>query len=343
MVEKKSRNWKLIINIVTLVALGLLIYAVRDQIKETIANLDDVNAWALLLMIPAQMLSYHTLTTMYIHLFKTLDRVISYGKMLKITLELSFVNHVFPSGGVSGFSYFGLRMKTLGVSTGKTTLVQLMRFVLLFVSFQILLFVGLLMLAFEGKASGFLMLVAGSLATLLLIGTLAAAFIIGSQRRINSFFGYITKIVNKSIHIFRPKHPETISVERVQRMFTELHENYLVLRKNPRVLQRPLIDALLSNVAEILTVYVVYIAFGQWVNPGAVIIAYAVANFAGLVSVLPGGVGIYEALMTAVLVSAGIPAGLSLPVTIMYRILSMALQTPPGYYYYHRAIHKSEA
>ncbi len=341
MAENKGKNWKLIINVVTLVALVILIYAVRDQIKDTIANLDNVNAWALLLMIPAQMLSYHTLTTMYVYLFKSLERVISYWQMLKITLELSFVNHVFPSGGVSGFSYFGLRMKTQGVSTGKSTLVQLMRFILLFVSFQILLSAGLVMLALEGKASSFLILIAGSLATLLFVGTIISAYIIGSKTRINNFFRFITKFVNRVIHVARPNHPETISVDRVEKTFTELHENYLIFRKNPRVLQRPLIDALVSNIAEILTIYVVYVAFGEWVNPGAVIIAYAVANFAGLVSVLPGGVGIYEALMTAVLVSAGVPAGLSLPVTIMYRVLSMALQTPPGYYFYHRAIHKS--
>ena len=100
--------------------------------------------------------------------------------------------------------------------------------------------------------------------------------------------------------------------------------------------------ALMANVAEILTIYVVYIAFGQWVNPGAVIIAYAIANSAGLVSVLPGGIGIYEALMTAVLASAGVPAGVSLPVTVMYRVLNMTIQLPPGYVLYHKAVQDND-
>jgi uncharacterized protein (TIRG00374 family) len=86
---------------------------------------------------------------------------------------------------------------------------------------------------------------------------------------------------------------------------------------------------------------VVYIAFDAYVNVGAVILAYAVANFAGLVSVLPGGVGIYEALMTGVLIAAGIPARLSLPVTIMYRVLNTLLQVPPGYALYHRTLHQA--
>ena len=59
---------------------------------------------------------------------------------------------------------------------------------------------------------------------------------------------------------------------------------------------------------------------------------------AGLISVLPGGVGVYEGLMTAVLAAAGIPAAVSLPVTIMYRVINTVIQIPPGYYLYHRAL-----
>jgi len=107
-------------------------------------------------------------------------------------------------------------------------------------------------------------------------------------------------------------------------------------------LRGALLFALLANVAEILTIYAVYLAFGELVNPGAVIIAYAIANFAGLISVLPGGVGIYEALMTAVLATAGVPPGLSLPVTVMYRILNMSLQLPIGWYFYHKTVGKED-
>ncbi|HET7630254.1 MAG TPA: lysylphosphatidylglycerol synthase transmembrane domain-containing protein, partial [Candidatus Saccharimonadales bacterium] len=102
--------------------------------------------------------------------------------------------------------------------------------------------------------------------------------------------------------------------------------------------QAPFWWAFVYNLTEVLVIYVVYIAFGEWVNLGAIILAYAVANFAGLVSVLPGGVGIYEGLMTAVLATAGVRPALSLPVTVMYRVLSTLVQVPPGYLLYHRAI-----
>jgi uncharacterized protein (TIRG00374 family) len=289
-------------------------------------------------MLAGQSINYHAYVRMYQGLLAILGEKIPYKKMFRIILELNFVNNIFPSGGVSSFSYFGLRMKTEGVTTGKSTLVQMMRFILTFISFQIFLFGGLLLLALGGSANRLAILVAGSLATALFIGTIGIAFIVGSKKRINTFFGYITKVFNRIIHVVRPKHPETINIARVERVFTELHENYMVLKSNPKVLKQPIWYAFWANLGEILTVYIVFMAFGQFINPGAVIIAYAVANFAGFISVLPGGVGIYEALMTGVLAAAGVPAGVSIPIIVMYRILNMLIQLTPGYYFYHKSI-----
>ena len=95
---------------------------------------------------------------------------------------------------------------------------------------------------------------------------------------------------------------------------------------------------LMANLAEIASIYVVYIAFGRLVNVGAVILAYAVANFAGLVSILPAGIGIYEGIMTAVLVVTGVPVDISISVTIMYRVVSMFIQLAPGYVFYQRSL-----
>ncbi|MDQ5971890.1 MAG: Flippase-like protein [Patescibacteria group bacterium] len=333
-----KKRWKLILNLVTVGALLALCYVLRDQILETIQNATRVNAYALLLIIPIELWNYDAYARMYRYLFGILGTKVRYREMYKVALELNLVNNVFPSGGVSGFSYFGVRMKQLEVSTGKATLVQTMKFILLFTSFEVLIIVGLIMLAIGGQANNFVLLIGGSIATFLFVGTLGAAFIIGSERRINSFFTYITRVVNRVIHVVRPKHPETINIARVQATFKDLHENYIIIRSDYKQLLGPALCALLANTTEIAAIYVVYIAFGQWVNPGAVILAYAVANFAGMISVLPGGVGIYEALMTGTLAAAGVPASVSIPVTVMYRVINITLQLIPGYYFYHKAL-----
>lgn len=338
-----KRRWKLLLNIVTLIALGVLVYFIRDQLHETFQNLSKVNYWVLLLMIPVQLLNYHAQTKMYLSLFRIVGNKLSYKFLFRTSLELNMVNHVFPSGGVTGISYFGVRMRDgESISAAKATLVQLMKLTLLFLSFEILLVAGLVFLAIGGKANDLMLFVAGSLSTLMVLGTLALSYIVGSKQRINRFFGSVTAGLNKLIQIVRPKHPETINMERARDAFDDLHENYLEFKRHYRELKAPFWWAVLANATEVATIYVVYIAFNEWVNIGAVILAYAVANFAGLVSVLPGGVGVYEALMTAVLSAGGVPARLSLPVTVMYRVLSTIIQILPGYYFYHKALREAK-
>lgn len=119
--EKKSR-WKVILNVATVATLVLLGFLTRHQIVDTIENLGKVNAYALLLMIPLQILNYDAYTRMYRSLFRIIGSETKYRDLFKTSLELNFVNHVFPSGGVSGFSYFSLRLKQLNISTAKATL-----------------------------------------------------------------------------------------------------------------------------------------------------------------------------------------------------------------------------
>jgi uncharacterized protein (TIRG00374 family) len=125
-------------------------------------------------------------------------------------------------------------------------------------------------------------------------------------------------------------------------VFDDFHNNYEEIKSNYHRLRGPFGYALLANITEVMALYVVYIAFGHLVNLGAVILAYGLANFAGLVSVLPGGVGVYEAIMTAVLASTGVAAGVSLPVTVMYRVVNTLIQIPPGYYLYQKALQRGE-
>jgi hypothetical protein len=272
-------------------------------------------------------------------LFEIVGNKLSYKFLFGASLELNFVNHVFPSGGVTGLSYFTLRVrKGKELSTGKVTLVHIMKICLYIIAFELLLVFGIFSLAIMGRVNNLVILVASSLSTLLVVGTLGFIYIVGSRSRINSFFTGFTLFINRLIHVVRPDYPETINISRARYLFDDFHENYNEIKNSLPRLKAPFWYSLLADSTEIAALYVVYIAFGKWVNIGAVILAYGIANFAGLISVLPGGIGIYEALMTAVLASTGIPPGVSLPVTVMYRVLNTLIQLPPGYYLYQRAI-----
>ena len=343
MSQQAKAKWKLIFNIVSFVGFIVLIFALRKQIVESFNTIGQIK-WGILLLLPVwQVLNYDAYARQNKGVFAILGKVIGYKFLYRLNLELNFVNHVLPSGGVSGFSYFGMRMKEKNVSAAQASIVQLLRFVLVFIAFQLLLFIALVLLSFSGQVNSLVLLIGGSVATLVFVGTIGTAYIVGSKKRINAFFGFFTQIANRVIHLFRPKNPETINVMRAREVFDELHDNYVVIKNNYRALRRPLFWSLVACTTEVLTVYTVYVAFGHWVNPGAVILAYAIANFAGILSVLPSGIGVYEAIMTAVLAIGGISAAISIPVTVMYRVLSMIIQLVPGYILYYRRMRSAKS
>lgn len=342
-IKPPMNRWKLAINVITIVALLVLIYVTRHDLMSTLRNLAHVNAWALLLLIPVELLNYHAQTRLYQRLFGLVGNKLSYKFLFKMAVELNFVNHVFPSGGVTGISYFGVRLsKGNEISGGKATLIQIMKLALTLLSFELLIVIGVLSLTIMGRVNNLTILVAGSLSTLLLVGTVAFVYIVGSQKRIDEFFTWIARQLNTLIHLVIRSRPESINISHAKQVFIDFHNNYQQLRNSRHELIAPFWYAFLANLTEVLAVYVIYVAFGKYINFGAVILAYAVANFAGLISVLPGGVGVYEGLMTAVLAATGVPARLSLPVTIMYRVLNTLLQIPPGYVLYQRAINRGE-
>ncbi|HEX5744546.1 MAG TPA: hypothetical protein VFX84_03815, partial [Candidatus Saccharimonadales bacterium] len=142
------RRWKLVVNILTLTALGVLIYLVRDDLADTVENLGHVYAWALLLLIPIQILNYHAQARLYQRLFAIVGNKLSYKNLYKASLELNFVNHVFPSGGVTGLSYFTLRLRQgRELSGGKATFIHAVKIGLYLLAFELILIIGIFSLA----------------------------------------------------------------------------------------------------------------------------------------------------------------------------------------------------
>jgi len=90
----------------------------------------------------------------------------------------------------------------------------------------------------------------------------------------------------------------------------------------------------MGNVMEVTTLFVVFASLGLYINPGAIIISYAVASVVGVISVIPGDVGVFEVAMITALSATGTPVAVGLSATVLYRILNKALFLPVGFYFY---------
>lgn len=335
-------HWRVLVNVAVVVALAGLAFAVRKDLVATVTNLQHVNTYYLLLLVPVEFLNYDAQARLYRSMYGVLNEKLRYWFSFKLALELNFINQVFPSGGVSGIAYFSAKMRGHGKSGSRAFLLQIMKLMLTFLSFELVLAVGLVILAGAGHASQLVILFAGMLTTAILAGSFGFIYLITGKSRIRAFSRFSVAALNWLANISRIPALKKLNIDKLHGALDDLHENYKQLERSWRRLGPAFWHAFLMNVWEVLAVYFVFAAFGHFVNIGAIILAYAVANLAGLISVLPAGAGVYEALMTAVLVIAGVPAGVSIPAVIMYRIINTLIQLPPGYYLYQRsAIGKS--
>lgn len=333
-------KWKLWLNIATFSALALIIFFAWHDIVSAFERMGQLNIWVLLLLIPIQIFAYVALARMFYHFFCATYTKLPMKTLVPAMFELNFVNHVFPSGGVSGFSYLTIRLKPDGVSTAKSTLAQLARFAFTFMCFIVLLLIALFVLALEGRASSLVILVVSGVTFTMVFGTAVLIFVISRESRITAFTKGLARALNKCMHFLGSQHPEVIKLRRVEKTFLELHQDYALLKKDIKKMRRVLLWAFIMNIAELMVLYIVFVAHDVWPNVGAVAIAYAIANIAGLIAILPGGVGVYEPLMTAVFISTGIPAGVALSVTLVYRVVTLLLSLLTGYFLYQKVIHK---
>ena len=140
------RGW---LTLITLVLLAIVIVAAWPQIVKAWGLLGQVDLWILALLIPVQFASYYATGGMIFSYLRAKGNLedMSRWSMTRLALELNFVNHILPSGGAAGFSYLAWILKKHHVSIARSTMAQIIRFVLTFLSFIMLLIVAMIILA----------------------------------------------------------------------------------------------------------------------------------------------------------------------------------------------------
>lgn len=334
-----ARHWRLLLNIFVVLAFIGLAVGIRNQLADNFSSLDDANVWFLLLLIPLQFLNYDEQSRLYSALYKVFDEKLSYWNSFKLSLEMTFINTVFPSGGISGMTYMGARMRGSGRSGSRAVLMQLMKLMMTFLAFELVLAIGLLILAGMGHINSFTVLTAGVLTTAIVIATVIFIFIITSARRVMVFADLSVKFLQTLARWSHVNFLQNVDLSAMRKFMDEMHSNYKYMEKNYKQLQPAFWHAFLMDMWEVLSVFVVFVAFGHVINIGVIILAYAVANLSGIISVLPGGAGLFEISMTGVLVVGGVSAGLALTVIVVYRVIDTVMQVPFGWYLYHRGLH----
>lgn len=334
------RNW---VSVVTLVLLALIIYFSRHEIVKAWDLLGTVNLWILALIIPGQILVYFAAGEMmfsYLRRKKAISHVSPVDQGI-MALEMNFVNHTLPSAGVSGISYMTWRLSKIGIPPARAAAAQLVRYVMGFVAFITLLLVAVAAITLDGNINRWIILISGMVVFMMLGITVLLVFVIGSRIRMEKVATWVARMINRIVRrITFGRKKNIINDTTVLKFFDEMHEEYVLLRRDYKALFQPYLWGLAFNALDVLLFMITFWALGTPVNPAAVLIAYGLASIAGFIIVTPGGAGAYEAIMVSFLASTGVQPGVAIAGILLTRVAVLIGTIGMGYIFYQRTILK---
>lgn len=332
-----------IMSVVTLLFLALILFLSRHELIKAWELLHRANVWLLLLLIPFQVLVYFAGGEMIFSYLrqKKLIRHISRFEQTRIALELNLVNHIFPSGGVSGISYVTWRMSKLNVDSARSTFAQVVRYVTGFLALLALLILAVVILAIDGQVNRYIVGASFLLVIVILGLTFGLIFMFSSQRRILLVAEKLARLINTFIKITTlGKNRRLVSSTKVKSFFENMHDDFSELADNPKLLIKPFIWGIVYTIFDVLMFMVAFLSLGVLVNPAILMVGYGVAGLAGLVVFTPGGAGVYEAIMIIFLSMAGTSSDLAIAGIILTRAILVTGTIILGYIFYQHAIIK---
>lgn len=322
--------------ILGLVAFTVIVYANYHRVGEFSGYLHQARWYILIFIVFAQLSGYYCMARFYQLFLSIFGPRQPLKKFYAMSLAMNFVNQAFPSGGVSSLSYLAAQVPD--VPSGKITLTHFMRYLFTYISFTVILLAGFIILILTGNVaaitSRFTLLVVSGIVAL----SVAGLAVLSNEDWLKGVLNWGRVTVNQFAQRVLRRKKEVVSEAQLSGFVGEFHEGYTVIRTSPEYWRKPLAYLFINNMMELATIYVVFLSFGQVVNPGIVIAGYALANVVSVLGVFTGGVGVFEATMIATFAALGVPLALSTAVVIVYRVLNLAIFLPIGFIFYNKSL-----
>jgi uncharacterized protein (TIRG00374 family) len=303
----------------------------------TIVSTFERGSWYVVpLVIAAQLASYYYNAGYYQAFFAIFGHKTDLRRLYEASLGINFAGQAIPSGGVASTTYLAQAVKEYGVPPSQATLAQIGRYIFTFASYFVVLAFGFITLLFSNDLNKVSVRVMILVIALTLAGGVMLMAVFSERSRLEALVKPIINLINAFGRRCLRRRRAIVSATRLDRFLTEFYRGYHEIIENKHNWPALFWWSLGGNLAEVATVYAVFVGFGHWVNPGVVIVAYTLAIAASVGGFLVNGLGVYEAGMIGAFAALGVPFALAFDVVLVYRILNFVLFLPPGLHYYRK-------
>jgi uncharacterized protein (TIRG00374 family) len=328
------RAW---LSLVTVLLLAVVLFGSRHELYHAWKLFGQVNLWILLLIIPAQIIVYFAGGEMIFSYLRGKGQIkkTSTITLTRIALEGNFVNHILPSGGVSGVSYLSWRLGHLGIGAGRATMAQVVRHTMQFVAFSVLLLISLFAVTLDGTINRWIILASALLLGIVLFAIFSIIYLLSSKRRIDKFAAWVYRTIDLVVRrVTFGRRSKVVEQNAILTFLDDMHRDFLELRHDKKLLIKPFFWGILYTIFDAGMFMIAFWSLGDVFNPAPILIAYGVASLVGFVVLTPGGAGVYEAIMVTFLAFAGIAGDVAIAGILLARVCILIGTILFGYMFY---------
>lgn len=343
---KKKFGARQIISIITFILVAVVVWNARHELASTLDYLAHTNIAIILLLIPEQLLMYYSAGQMFFSFMsaKKDAKKISNWQLMRISLELNFMNHAVPSGGVSGLGYIAWRLKPYGATPGQTSFMYVLRYAITTFANQAQTLIAILAIVLMGGVTASnvnVLIVVGVIAVVVISTVICGIWIAGKKKILDWLAEKVRTLANWIVKTVTFGHKrEVLKEESVKKFCEEVTADYQEARRNKKMLKKPIAWGFLYSFLEVATYWVIAISMGHPELLPQIMVAEAVGSVLGAVIPTPGGAGGYEVSMAAVMWGLGVDLGLATAVVVTTRVIVLVGTIVSGYGFYQHAISK---
>jgi len=322
-----------ILNVKTLTVLVVVIVGIIlilpkvVSLQEAVKLLAQVNKLYLLLALIAEFISYAAAAWLLGIILSRTGFKLRFIDRFRIGSIAAFAMHFLPIGtiGEGALDYYFLHAKH--VKAGSILITLLLRIILTYAAFLLLFLISLLVVPAASHASLELRIAVTVLAALIVAGVIYLYYLYKNKKKFRNVWKRIISVFNKPIEKLRGR---PLTEEKKNEVFEDIYKGLHLFSRKKRFSALALLAGVLYWLGDITCFFFVFLSFGYLINFGVLIFSYSLSTLAGMISFIPGGLGVTEGFMGLLFNSFSIPLSVAVVSILVFRLLSFWIWIPIG-------------
>ncbi len=322
-----KRNYFKILFYVASIATLILLYTRFSELKYLTDFFRASRLEYLVLVLVIQFFYYYgyAYNYRYVLLIKNID--VSAYEIFPVTFVINFVSQALPSANISGQFFFISYLKKYGLTLVEGVGRAILELLTLYAAYAVFFIITVISIYHYKGLTDDPKILLFIMAFMLFIVIVLAVMVLSQRRQLISPDSWLAKLPFLS----KIWSSENFILLREQLRITL---SFQELSKRKKYFFMACVWQVIILLTHVMTLYVISIGMGQKIPFTICFIAFTLSKFISMVSFVPGAPGVFEGVMTVILVSFGTASGPALAATLILRAFTFWLTIPIGWVLY---------